>query len=60
MLFWGHCTITIKWGWGKFFPDIGKWLTPTIKDKKLTYSISSLKVKTEKKYACDFDNREKL
>ena len=60
MSFLGHGTITIKWGSGKFFPNIGNWLTPTIKDKKLTYYISSFKVKTEKKHAFDFDNREKL
>ena len=45
--------IMIKWGWGKFFPEIGKWRTPTIMDKKATYSNSSLKLWIERKYATD-------
>ena len=36
---------------GNFFPKIGKWLTPIIKDKKLTYSNSSFKLWKERKYA---------
>ena len=36
--------IIIKWDWGKFYPKIRKWLTPTIKEKSLTYSNSSLKL----------------
>ena len=39
--------------WGKFFPKTGKWLTPIIKDKKLTYSNSSLKLWEEKKYTIE-------
>ena len=34
----------IKCDWKKFFPKIGKWLYPTIKDKKVTYSNVSLKL----------------
>ena len=52
MLFRGHSLIIIKWDWGTFFLKIGKWLIPTIKDKKVTYSNSSLKW-TERKYAID-------
>ena len=40
----------IKCNWEKFFPKIGKRLTPTIKDKKLTYSNSPLKLWIERKY----------
>ena len=43
MLFWGHTLITIKWDWGNFFPKIEKWLTPTVKDKKVISSNSLLK-----------------
>ena len=43
----------IKWDWGKFFPEIGKWLTPTIKDKNVTFSNSSLTVWIERKYDID-------
>ena len=53
MLFWGHSLIIIKWDCGKFFPKIGKWLTPIIKSKKVIYSNSSLKVWLERKYAID-------
>ena len=60
MLFWGHSLIIIKWEWGKFFPKVGKWLTRTIKDKKITYSNSSLKVQIERKYTTDFNTKEKL
>ena len=38
-----------KCDWGKFFPKIVKWLTPSIKDKKVTYSDSSLKLWTKRK-----------
>ena len=37
----------------KVFPKIGNWLAPTIKDKKATYSNSSLKLWIESK--CAFD-----
>ena len=51
MLLWGHSLIIIKWD--KFFPKIGKWLTPTIKDKKVAYFNSLPKVWIERKYAID-------
>ena len=41
----------INWDWGDFFPKIGKLLTPVIKDKKLTYSNSSLELWKKRKYA---------
>ena len=44
----------IKWDSGKFFPKIGKLLTPTIQDKNVTYFNSSLKVWIERKHAIDF------
>ena len=50
VLFWRHSLIIIKWDWGKFFPKIDKQITPTIKDKKVTYSNSSFKVWIERKY----------
>ena len=40
----GHSFIKIKWHWGNFFPKKGKWLTPTIMDKKVSCSNSSLKL----------------
>ena len=43
----------IKWDWGKFFPKIEKWLTPTTKDKNVTFSNSSLTVWIERKYDID-------
>ena len=43
MLFWGHTLVINKSDLGKFLPKIVKWFTPTIKDKKVTYSNSSLK-----------------
>ena len=56
-----HSLIMIKWDWGKFFPKIGKWLTLTIKDKKVTYSKSSLKLWIERKHATELiPNSEKL
>ena len=42
MLLWGHSLIMIKWDWGKFFPKVGKWLTPTFRNQKVTYCSSSL------------------
>ena len=53
MLFWGHSLMIIKWDWGKFFPKIEKWLTPTIKDKNVTFSNSSLTVWIERNYDID-------
>ena len=47
---WGHSLITIKWDWCKFFHKIEKWLIPTIKDKKVACSNSSLKLWSERKY----------
>ena len=44
MLFWGHSRIIIKFEWGRFFPKIGNWHTLAIKEKKITYSDSPLKV----------------
>ena len=38
---------------GSFFPKVGKWLTPTIKEKKVTYSNTSLKIWKERKYAIE-------
>ena len=45
----------IKWDWGTFFPKIGKWLTPTIKDKKVTYPNSLLKLYIEGKHVIDLN-----
>ena len=53
ILFWEASPIIIKWDWGTFFPKIGKWISPTIKDKNVTYSNSSLMVWIERKYAID-------
>ena len=39
---------------GNFLPKIVKRLTPTTKDKKLTYSNSSLELWIEAKYDIDF------
>ena len=49
MLFSGRSLITIKWNWGKFFPKIGKWITPKIKEKKVIYTNSKIPVKICKK-----------
>ena len=49
MLFWGHSLVIVKCDWGNFFPTIEEWLTPTIKNKKVTYSNASLKLWTERK-----------
>ena len=54
MLLWGHSLRIIKCDWGKFFPKIVKWLTPTVlRTKKATYSKSSLKLWIERKYATE-------
>ena len=53
MLFWGNSLIKFKWEWEKFFSKIGKWLTPTIKDKKVTCSNSSLRLWFERKYVIE-------
>ena len=37
----------------KCFPKIAKWITHTIKDKKVTSSNSSLKLWTDRKYAIE-------
>ena len=34
----------LKLNWGKVLPKIGKWLTFTSKDKKVTYSNTSLEL----------------
>ena len=39
--------------WVMFFPKIGKGLAPTIKDKKVTYSNSSIKLRIMRKYAVE-------
>ena len=44
----------IKFDWGKLFPKIEKWLTPEIKDRKVTYFNSSLKFLKERKYVIEF------
>ena len=45
------CQIIIKCGaWRKFSPKAGKWLTPTIKDKNVACSNSSIKLWKERKY----------
>ena len=38
---------------GKFFQEIEKWLIPTINDKKVNYSNSSLKLWKERKYVIE-------
>ena len=38
----------------EIFPKIGKWLTPIIKDKQITYSISWLKQWKERKYGTEW------
>ena len=53
ILFWWLSLITIKWDQREFFPKIGKWLTPTTKDKKAIYSKASFKLWIEKKCAID-------
>ena len=37
----------------EIFSKIGKWLTPTIKDKKVTCSNSSLRLWFERKYVIE-------
>ena len=44
MFFGGHCLLIIRLDWGKFFPNIWKWLTHTITSKKVTYFNASLKL----------------
>ena len=53
MLFWRHSVIINKRNWGKFFTKIVNWLTPTNKDKKVTYSNSTLELWTERKYTIE-------
>ena len=53
MLFRGHSLIMIKSDWMKFYPKIAKWITHTIKDKKVTSSNSSLNLWTDRKYAIE-------
>ena len=43
----------LKLNWGKVLPKIGKWLPFTSKDKKLTYSNTSLELQKKRKYAID-------
>ena len=50
----------IKWDSGKFFPKIGKLLTPTIKDKNVTYFNLSLKSMNREKICRWFHISEKL
>ena len=50
MWLWGHAIMIIKWDWGNFFPNIGKWFTPTMKDKNVTHSNSLLKESIERKH----------
>ena len=45
--------IIIKLDWGKIFPKVGKWITPTVEEKRVTYSNSTLKLWIETKYAID-------
>ena len=56
ILIWGKVifgtfSILIKCDMGKFFSKIGKWLTPIIKNKKVTYSKSTLKLWKKRNYA---------
>lgn len=44
VLFWGYSLIIIKCDSRKFFLKIEKWLTTSIKDKKVTYSKLSFKL----------------
>ena len=53
MLICRRSVIINKRNWGTFFTKIVNWLTPTIKDKKETYSNSTLKLWTERKYAIE-------
>ena len=64
MVFWGHFLVT-EWDWAKFFPKIGKWLIPTIKDKVWTdrkYAIGLISKKSYKKgfVSCDTDTNHSL
>ena len=53
-LFWTFSKILIKCEWEKFCLQIGKWFTPIIKGKKVTYSNSSLKLWKER--ICHWNN----
>ena len=52
MLFLRH-SIIIKYDSGKCFLKIGKWSTPKIKSKKVTYSNSSLKLWIDRNYTIE-------
>ena len=47
--------IILKCNWGKGLPKIGKWITSTSKDKKVTYSHhnTSLELYKKRKYSSE-------